>query len=127
LTFREASRIAYMAKGTIVGTGKYKPPPLGGAFKGAAVGTSPAYGCSAQVVEVEVDLETGKIVIEKMTDAHDCGRAINRTSVEGQMEGSLAMGMGEACSRRSSSTTAAGSSTATWPSTSWSQPWICRR
>jgi 4-hydroxybenzoyl-CoA reductase subunit alpha len=96
LTFREASRIAYLAKGTIVGTGKYKPPPLGGAFKGAAVGTSPAYGCSAQVVEVEVDLETGKIVIDKMTDAHDCGRAINRTSVEGQMEGSLAMGMGEA-------------------------------
>jgi 4-hydroxybenzoyl-CoA reductase subunit alpha len=96
LTFREASRIAYLAKGTIIGTGKYKPPPLGGKFKGAAVGTSPAYGCSAQVVEVTVDLETGKIVIEKMTDAHDCGRAINRTSVEGQMEGSLAMGMGEA-------------------------------
>jgi 4-hydroxybenzoyl-CoA reductase subunit alpha len=96
LTFREASRIAYLAKGTIVGTGKYKPPALGGTFKGAAVGTSPAYGCSAQVAEVDVDLETGKIVIEKMTDAHDCGRAINRTSVEGQMEGSLAMGMGEA-------------------------------
>jgi 4-hydroxybenzoyl-CoA reductase subunit alpha len=96
LTFREASRIAYLAKGTIVGTGKYKPPAVGGTFKGAAVGTSPAYGCSAQVAEVDVDLETGKIVIEKMTDAHDCGRAINRTSVEGQMEGSLAMGMGEA-------------------------------
>jgi len=96
LTFREASRMAYLAKGTIVGTGKYKPPLLGGTFKGATVGTSPAYGCSAQVVEVGVDLETGKIVIEKMTDAHDCGRAINRTSVEGQMEGSLAMGMGEA-------------------------------
>ena len=96
LTFREASRVAYLARGTIIGTGKYKPPPLGGKFKGAAVGTSPAYGCSAQVVEVAVDLETGKIVIEKMTDAHDCGRAINRTSVEGQMQGSLAMGIGEA-------------------------------
>ncbi|MFZ0726642.1 MAG: molybdopterin cofactor-binding domain-containing protein [Desulfobacterales bacterium] len=96
LTFREASRIAYLARGTIVGTGKYKPPALGGKFKGAAVGTSPAYGCSAQVVEVEVDLESGKIVVEKMTDAHDCGRAINRTSVEAQMEGSLSMGMGEA-------------------------------
>ncbi len=31
-----------------------------------------------------------------MTDAHDCGFAINRTSVEGQMEGSLSMGLGEA-------------------------------
>jgi 4-hydroxybenzoyl-CoA reductase subunit alpha len=79
-----------------VGTGKYKPHELGGKYKGAAVGTSPAYGCSAQVVEVEVDLETGQIRIEKMTDAHDCGLAINKTSVEGQMEGSLSMGLGEA-------------------------------
>jgi 4-hydroxybenzoyl-CoA reductase alpha subunit len=96
LTFREASRIAFLAKGSIVGTGKYKPPVLGGKFKGATVGTSPAYGCSAQIVEVSVDMETGKVTIEKMTDAHDCGRAINRTSVEGQMEGSLSMGLGEA-------------------------------
>ena len=96
LSFREASRIAYLARGTIVGTGKYKPPKLGGGFKGAAVGTSPAYGCSAQVVEVSVDPETGRIIVEKVTDAHDCGRAINRTAVEGQMEGSVSMGLGEA-------------------------------
>ena len=96
LSFREASRIAYLARGTIVGTGKYKPPVLGGKYKGAAVGTSPAYGCSAQVVEVDVDLETGQITIERMTDAHDCGRAINKTSVEAQMQGSLSMGLGEA-------------------------------
>ncbi|WP_372683117.1 molybdopterin cofactor-binding domain-containing protein [Desulfosarcina sp.] len=96
LTFREASRIAYLAKGSIVGTGKYKPQFLGGKYKGAAVGTSPAYGCSAQVVEVDVDLETGQVTIEKVTDAHDCGKAINRTSVEGQMEGSVSMGIGEA-------------------------------
>jgi 4-hydroxybenzoyl-CoA reductase subunit alpha len=79
-----------------VGTGKYKPQALGGKFKGATVGTSPAYGCSAQVVEVSVDMETGHVTIDKVTDAHDCGRAINRTSVEGQMEGSISMGMGEA-------------------------------
>ncbi len=41
-------------------------------------------------------METGKITVEKMTDAHDCGFAINRTSVEGQMQGSLSMGLGEA-------------------------------
>ena len=87
--------MAYLAKGTIVGTGKYKPPKLGGAYKGAAVGTSPAYGCSAQVVEVSVDMETGEVTVEAMTDAHDCGRAINRTMVEGQMQGSLSMGLGE--------------------------------
>jgi 4-hydroxybenzoyl-CoA reductase alpha subunit len=96
LTFQEAARIAYLARGTIVGRGKYKPGDLGGTHKGATVGTSPAYGCSAQVVEVSVDMETGKITVEKMTDAHDCGFAINRTSVEGQMQGSLSMGLGEA-------------------------------
>ncbi|MDR3567353.1 MAG: molybdopterin-dependent oxidoreductase [Syntrophobacteraceae bacterium] len=96
LSFREASRMAFLSRGSIVGKGKYKPPILGGQHKGAAVGTSPAYGCSAQVVELSVDEGTGKINIEKMTDAHDCGLAINRTSVEGQMYGSLSMGLGEA-------------------------------
>ncbi|MDQ7782367.1 MAG: molybdopterin-dependent oxidoreductase [Desulfomonilaceae bacterium] len=95
LTFREAARLAYLKGGTLVGTGKYKPPRLGGSYKGAAVGTSPAYGCSAQVVEVSVDMETGEITVDNMTDAHDCGLAINRTLVEGQMQGSLSMGLGE--------------------------------
>ncbi len=95
LTFKEVARMTYLKDGTLVGTGKYKPPRLGGSYKGAAVGTSPAYGCSAQVVEVDVDLQTGEITIENMTDAHDCGLAINKTSVEGQMQGSLSMGLGE--------------------------------
>ena len=96
LTFTEASRIAYLAKGSIVGTGKYRPPQLGGKYKGAAVGTSPAYGCSAQVAEVTVDMETGQITVDHIMDAHDCGRAINVTSVEAQMVGSVSMGVGEA-------------------------------
>jgi 4-hydroxybenzoyl-CoA reductase alpha subunit len=96
LTFREASRIAFLERGSIVGTGSYRPPKLGGSFKGATVGTSPAFGCSAQVAEVSVDLGTGEITVEKITGAHDCGFAINRTQVEGQMQGSMMMGMGEA-------------------------------
>ncbi|MBN2358809.1 MAG: molybdopterin-dependent oxidoreductase, partial [Deltaproteobacteria bacterium] len=96
LTFTEASRLAFLERGTIVGTGEYHPPRLGGQFKGAAVGTSPAYGCSAQVAEVSVDLETGRVKVDKITAAHDCGRAINRTQVEGQMHGCVSMGLGEA-------------------------------
>jgi 4-hydroxybenzoyl-CoA reductase subunit alpha len=96
MTFEEASRIAFLTKGIIVGKGEYSPARLGGVFKGAAVGTSPAYGCSAQVVEVTVDMETGKVKVDAMTDAHDCGLAINRTSAEGQIQGSLSMGLGEA-------------------------------
>jgi len=96
LSFTEAARLAFLEKGTIVGRGKYRPPPLGGRFKGAAVGTSPAYGCSAQIAEVAVDLETGQVRVEKITAAHDCGQAINRTQVEGQMHGCVSMGLGEA-------------------------------
>ncbi len=96
LTFREASRIAFLEIGSVIGTGSYKPPKLGGSFKGATVGTSPAFGCSAQVAEVSVDLETGEVTVDNITGAHDCGFAINRTQVEGQMQGSMMMGMGEA-------------------------------
>ena len=96
LTFREAARLAYLRRGTLVATGKYKPPVLGGKYKGATVGTSPAYGCSAQVAEVNVDFETGQIIVERVTDAHDCGQAVNLTSVEAQMQGSVSMGLGEA-------------------------------
>jgi 4-hydroxybenzoyl-CoA reductase alpha subunit len=96
LTFREASRIAFLERGSIVGTGRYRPPKLGGSFKGATVGTSPAFGCSAQVAEVSVDLQTGEVTVTRITGAHDCGFAINRTQVEGQMQGSMMMGMGEA-------------------------------
>ncbi len=97
LTIREAFRIAYIERGTILGRGEYKPPPLGGTYKGAAVGTSPAYGCSAHRVEVSVDLDTGMVTISDVAAAHDCGFAINRTQVEGQIQGNFLMGLGEAC------------------------------
>ena len=45
---------------------------------------------------MSVDLETGQVTVDAMTDAHDCGQKVNRTSVEGQMQGSLSMGLGEA-------------------------------
>ncbi len=96
LTFDEAARIAFFERGTIIGAGRYKPPVLGGSFKGATVGTSPAFGCSAQIAEVVVDLETGEVAVKKIVGAHDCGFAINRTQVEGQMQGSVMMGLGEA-------------------------------
>jgi 4-hydroxybenzoyl-CoA reductase subunit alpha len=96
LSFAEASRIAFVEKGSIVGAGKYRPPKLGGSFKGAVVGTSPAFGCSAQIAEVTVDKETGEVTVNKVVGAHDCGFAINKTMVEGQMQGSIMMGMGEA-------------------------------
>ncbi len=57
---------------------------------------SPNYSFMTQGAEVEVDLETGKVKVLKMVTAHDCGRAINPMLVEGQLEGSIAGGMGQA-------------------------------
>ncbi len=49
-----------------------------------------------QAAEVEVDTKTGKVKVLKMVTAHDCGRPINPMLVEGQLEGSIAGGMGQA-------------------------------
>ena len=45
---------------------------------------------------MSVDLETGEVKIDRLTLAHDCGRALNPVSVEGQIEGGAYMGAGEA-------------------------------
>lgn len=51
-----------------------------------------AYGSVA--VEVSVDLELGKVSIERMTFGHDCGVQINPELVEGQVRGACAQAIG---------------------------------
>jgi 4-hydroxybenzoyl-CoA reductase subunit alpha len=94
--WEEVARQYFNDKGPLVGTGCYKPPDgLGGDYKGATVGTSPAYSFGTAVCELSVDLETGKVKIERFTDYHDCGTPINPQSVHGQVEGAIVMGAGE--------------------------------
>jgi len=57
---------------------------------------SPSYSFMTQAAEVKVDLRTGKVKLLKMVTAHDCGRPINPMLVEGQLEGSVVGGMGQA-------------------------------
>src|SRR5207249_3762576 len=91
-----AAVLAESKHGTLVSAGSYKPPKgIGGSFKGAGVGPTPAYSYQAAVAEVTVDLETGTVSVDKVTTAHDCGRALNPANVEGQVEGSAYMGYGE--------------------------------
>jgi 4-hydroxybenzoyl-CoA reductase subunit alpha len=84
--------------GTISVKGTYSTPPetQGGKFRGAAVGSSAGFSYAAQVVEVDVDEETGMVRVAKVWVAHDCGFAINPLAVEGQVQGSVWMGMGQA-------------------------------
>jgi carbon-monoxide dehydrogenase large subunit len=51
---------------------------------------------SADIVVVEVDIETGAVKIVKMTHAHDAGNIISKELVDGQVHGGLAQGLGEA-------------------------------
>ncbi|HZP96846.1 MAG TPA: molybdopterin cofactor-binding domain-containing protein [Candidatus Limnocylindria bacterium] len=96
LSFVEAANLAEARYGTLVAAGSYRPPAgIGGGYKGAGVGPTPAYSYQAAVAEVTVDLETGQLTVDKITSAHDCGRALNPTNVEGQIEGSAYMGYGE--------------------------------
>lgn len=95
LTFEEVARHFFVNRGPLVGKGSYTPPKLGGKFKGAAVGTSPAYSFAAQVSEVEIDEETGEVNVLDVWDVHDCGTVINPALLEAQVHGALFMGLGE--------------------------------
>ncbi|MGH2447173.1 MAG: molybdopterin cofactor-binding domain-containing protein [Chloroflexota bacterium] len=96
MSFQEAAWEAEARFGTLGATGSYTPPKLAGPYKGSGVGPSPAYSFTCATAEVEVDLESGILTVTKLTVAHDLGRALNPTVCEGQIEGGMYMGYGEA-------------------------------
>jgi 4-hydroxybenzoyl-CoA reductase subunit alpha len=95
VTFAEAVVLAESKFGTIGTVGSYTPPRSPGKYKGSGVGPSPAYSYSAAVAEVDVNPDTGIVVVERIWIAHDIGRSINPVLVMGQVEGSVYMGLGE--------------------------------
>ena len=54
------------------------------------------FGFGAHMAELEVDLELGTVHMRRITAAHDVGRAVNPTLIEGQIEGGVAQGIGMA-------------------------------
>jgi len=101
LTFSEVVTEALKDTGTITVTGNYSTIPQshgGKKYRGSAIGGTMGYSYSAQVVEVSVDEDTGVVTVDKVWVAHDCGKALNRLTVEGQVQGSVWMGMGQAMS-----------------------------
>lgn len=95
VSFAEAVVLAESKFGTIGTVGSYSPPRSPGKYKGSGVGPSPAYSYSAAVAEVDVNPDTGIVVVERVWIAHDIGRSINPMLVLGQVEGSVYMGLGE--------------------------------
>jgi 4-hydroxybenzoyl-CoA reductase subunit alpha len=93
--YMEALEEALAGKGAITVSGSYSSPPMGAGYKGAGAGLAPTYSYTAYICELEVDDETGFITPIKVWAAHDCGRALNPIAVEGQIEGSIHMGLGQ--------------------------------
>ena len=102
LDFSQVVQAALVDSGTLTTKGTWSTPPetQGGRFRGAAVGSTAGFSYAAQVVEVEVDEDTGAVRVRHCWAAHDCGRAINPLAVEGQVQGAVWMGMGQALSEQ---------------------------
>jgi len=71
-------------RGVVMGTGYRDPNPDG----------TVTFPCAAQFCEVEVDTRTGEIRILRFLGAHDSGRVLNRLTVDNQVFGGMAMGIG---------------------------------
>ncbi len=100
ISWMEAVDILTAKRGAVSVSGKYISPKLGGDFKGSGAGLSPSYSFGACIAEVKVDLETGQVKVLNVWGAHDCGKALNPMAVEGQLEGSWHMGVGQAISEQ---------------------------
>lgn len=98
LPFADVVASALVDEGAITVKGSFTCPPdmQGGKHRGGAVGSTMGFSYGAQVVEVSVDDATGLVSVDKVWVALDCGHAINPLAVEGQIEGSVWMGMGQA-------------------------------
>lgn len=101
VSFDEALDKALAKNGALSAKGIYQsPPPIGkrGEFKGWRAGLSPTYSFQSYIAQVSVDPETFEVRVKKVWAAHDCGKALNPLAVEGQIEGCIHMGLGQALS-----------------------------
>lgn len=94
MTFGDAVAMVQKARRgePLVARGSYTP-------RGKGLVT-PAFSFGAQIAQVEVDQETGLVEVKQMWTAHDIGTVVNPRAVEGQLAGSIQMGLGYALSEQ---------------------------
>ncbi|KON82426.2 4-hydroxybenzoyl-CoA reductase subunit alpha [Azoarcus sp. PA01] len=100
IAFHDVVEEALVEVGMLTVKGTFTCPPefQGGKQRGGAVGSTMGFSYAAQAVEVSVDTDLGTVTVDKVWSAIDCGFAINPMSVEGQVQGAIWMGMGQAIS-----------------------------
>jgi CO/xanthine dehydrogenase Mo-binding subunit len=78
---------------TLRAEGRFDPPtvPLDENGQGVPYAT---YGFAAQIAALAVDTRLGTVKLHRIVAAHDVGRAINPTLLEGQIHGGIAQGIG---------------------------------
>jgi CO/xanthine dehydrogenase Mo-binding subunit/aerobic-type carbon monoxide dehydrogenase small subunit (CoxS/CutS family) len=77
----------------LFGEGTFDPPTQKLDENGQGIPYA-TYAFAAQMAEVEVDVELGTVKVRRIAAAHDVGRAVNPTQVEGQIHGGIAQGLG---------------------------------
>jgi CO/xanthine dehydrogenase Mo-binding subunit len=77
------------------GVGRFDPPttPLDEKGQGEPYAT---YAFAAQICSLDVDTQLGTLKVNRFVAAHDVGKAINPTLVEGQIHGGIIQGLGMA-------------------------------
>ena len=92
----ELAGLARDAHGYVLTAEKTFNPPTTALDENGQGDPYAVYGFGAHMAEIEIDIELGKVKVLKITAAHDVGRAINPTLIEGQVEGGIAQGLGMA-------------------------------
>ena len=97
LTFEEVVEECLKGQGlSLSAQGWYTPGPEKLSPKTGRGNAYPTYCYGTSVAELNVDTQTGKINVEKITAAYEIGKAINPQIVKGQFYGGILQGIGYA-------------------------------
>ncbi|HYB43160.1 MAG TPA: xanthine dehydrogenase family protein molybdopterin-binding subunit, partial [Candidatus Methylomirabilis sp.] len=101
LSLGELARLSQQTGGGLIAHGTFIAPPTAYDTKRVDGHVYPAFhspSFHAHAVDLSVDPETGEVTIHKYVVAQDVGFAVNPTYIEGQIEGGVAQGLGQALS-----------------------------
>jgi CO/xanthine dehydrogenase Mo-binding subunit len=96
IAFEELVQRCYQRNVSLSADGWFVSPPCSFDDQTGQGDAYYVYGYGAQVAEVEVDMDTGRVQVVGVTAAHDVGKAINPAGVRSQIEGGVVQGIGYA-------------------------------
>ena len=101
LALADLARLSNQSGGGLIAHGAFVAPPTPHDAKRVEAHVYPAFhspSFHAHAVDLSVDPDTGEVTLHRYVVAQDVGRAINPTYIEGQIEGGVTQGLGQALS-----------------------------